>query len=397
VYVSSFVALKKRTLHTMQEDELKELIEACRAAPHSDALLRAMIVAAQESQTNDAAIQYLSVAEPAKLKKKDTRLLAGDFLRQAGHLDLALRWFQSSDAISQLRRVRTLIEAGRTRDAEEVYSAVKRADRSLRDEDIEIALKMRRGDNKVGATVIDLAGRKISNEMTSPDERRPRVRDWVTFTDVGGLEDIKAQIRRRIVLPFRNPELFNKYKRSAGGGILMFGPPGCGKTLLARATAGECDASFHTVRIPEILDMYLGESEKKLAAVFEAARNSIPSVIFFDEIEAVAARRRFGTHDSLSTLVSAFLSELDGVGTNNGGILILAATNVPWSVDAAFRRPGRFDRVIFIPPPDRHGRMSILESLLRDRPTHVDIDLEWIAGELLLTLARTWPGSLTRL
>jgi SpoVK/Ycf46/Vps4 family AAA+-type ATPase len=114
--------------------------------------------------------------------------------------------------------------------------------------------------------------------------------------------------------------------------------------------------------------MYVGQSEKRLAAVFENARASKPAVVFFDEIEALAARRRFGHADHGASLVSTFLNEFDGVNASNEGMLILAATNVPWAIDTAFRRPGRFDRVIFIPPPDKEARLAILEMAMKDRP-----------------------------
>ncbi|MDH3742220.1 MAG: ATP-binding protein, partial [Hyphomicrobiales bacterium] len=149
--------------------------------------------------------------------------------------------------------------------------------------------------------------------------------------------------------------------------------------MLARATAGECEAEFEVIRIPDILDMFIGESEKRLAAAFENARASAPCVLFFDEIEAIAAKRRFDSHGSQAALVSTFLSELDGAGQDNAGVLVLAATNVPWAIDPAFRRPGRFDRVIFIPPPDRAARFEILKSHMKDRPQEAQLDLDVIA------------------
>jgi transitional endoplasmic reticulum ATPase len=135
-----------------------------------------------------------------------------------------------------------------------------------------------------------------------------------------------------------------------------------------------CRAVF-SVAIPDILDMYIGESEKRLANVFAEARSSRPTVLFFDEIEAIGARRRFSESDSKASLVSTFLNEMDGVGANNEGILVLGATNVPWAVDPAFRRPGRFDRTVFVAPPDQVARRAILELSLRDRPVANDIDL----------------------
>ncbi len=203
----------------------------------------------------------------------------------------------------------------------------------------------------------------------------------VTFADVGGLDDLKNQIHRRIVLPYQKPSLFQRFKKRAGGGILLYGAPGCGKTLLARATAGECQAQFHNVAISDILDMYIGESERKLHALFELARQTAPSVLFFDELEALGGKRQFSRESTSAKMVSQFLSEMDGFSQNNAGVLILGATNLPWAIDPAFRRPGRFDRVLFVPPPDRAAREAILGILLRDRPLSSDekIDLAAIA------------------
>jgi SpoVK/Ycf46/Vps4 family AAA+-type ATPase len=196
---------------------------------------------------------------------------------------------------------------------------------------------------------------------------------------VGGLEEVKKQIHRRIILPFQKPSLFQKFGRRAGGGVLLYGPPGCGKTLLARATAGECDAKFYSIAISDILDMWFGESERKLTAVFEQARRTAPAVLFFDELEALAGKRQYSTDSSAARLVSQFLSATDGFAADNREVLILAATNVPWAVDPAFRRPGRFDRIFFVPPPDRAARESILRIQLAERPVAGDIDVGALA------------------
>jgi transitional endoplasmic reticulum ATPase len=204
-------------------------------------------------------------------------------------------------------------------------------------------------------------------------------RSNVTFAQVGGHEDIKHQIDKRIIAPFREPKLFERFRKRVGGGVLMYGPPGCGKTLLARATAGQCGANFINVAVSDVLDCYIGESERKLTAIFAKARASAPTVLFFDELEGLAHSRSNRRDNYLTGLVSQFLTEMDGFADNNDGLLVLGATNVPWSIDAAFRRPGRFDRVLFIPPPDRVARVAILKIQLEGRPMAKDVDLAWIA------------------
>jgi transitional endoplasmic reticulum ATPase len=192
----------------------------------------------------------------------------------------------------------------------------------------------------------------------------------VTFTDVGGLEEVKKAIHRTIILPFQRSDLYAKYKRGAGGGVLLYGPPGCGKTLLARATAGECGLPFSNVRIEEVLDPYFGVSESKLHDAFVQARSFSPCVLFLDELDAIAFARRKHSGSVGRTLVDQLLQELDAIGADNENVLVLAATNAPWDVDEAIKRPGRFDRVLFVPPPDQPARERILTLHLSDRPTH---------------------------
>lgn len=190
----------------------------------------------------------------------------------------------------------------------------------------------------------------------------------VGFADVGGLEQVKKDIRRRIVLPFAQPNLVARFRKKAGGGVLLYGPPGCGKTLLARATAGECGARFLNAPLSDILHPHPGESERRLSALFTKARENRPTVLFFDEIEALAAKRSSASHSHVGQLISHFLTEFDGFDSDNSGVLILAATNTPWAMDPAFLRAGRFDRMFFVPPPDRAARASIFDLELAGRP-----------------------------
>jgi AAA+ superfamily predicted ATPase len=220
--------------------------------------------------------------------------------------------------------------------------------------------------------------RPIALTGAGPDDREAAMDDGgilsaeqpaITFADVGGLEPVKEQIRLTIIYPFQRPELYAAYGKKVGGGILLHGPPGCGKTLLARATAGEVCAEFIYVGIDDVLDMYHGESERKLHAIFETARRKAPSVLFFDEIEAVGGKRVDMRQHFLRTLVNQFLAEMDGMEGDNEGLLVIGATNAPWHVDGALMRPGRFDRVLFVTPPDYEARLAILGIHLKGKPT----------------------------
>lgn len=200
----------------------------------------------------------------------------------------------------------------------------------------------------------------------------------ISFGDVGGMEAVKEEIRMKIILPLQQPQLFKAYGKRVGGGILLYGPPGCGKTFLARATAGEVKANFLAVGINDVLEMWIGQSEKNLHAIFEQARANRPCVLFFDEVDALGANRTDMLKSGGRQMINQFLSELDGVATNNEGLLILAATNAPWHLDPAFRRPGRFDRIVFVPPPDAGARASILRLMLRGKPV-AEIDFDHVA------------------
>jgi transitional endoplasmic reticulum ATPase len=200
-------------------------------------------------------------------------------------------------------------------------------------------------------------------------------RPSLTFSDVGGMESVKEEIRIKIIHPMNHVELYRAYGKSIGGGILLYGPPGCGKTYLARATAGEIHAGFLAVGINDVLEMWIGNSERNLHALFDQARQNTPCVLFFDEVDALAASRADLRASGGRQLINQFLAELDGVDSRNDGVLILAATNAPWHLDPAFRRPGRFDRILFVPPPDVPARASILRLLCRGKPVqNVDYD-----------------------
>jgi transitional endoplasmic reticulum ATPase len=203
---------------------------------------------------------------------------------------------------------------------------------------------------------------------------RPRIK----FADVGGMDALKEEIRMKIIHPLNHPDLYKAYGKSIGGGILMYGPPGCGKTHLARATAGEISAGFMAVGISDVLDMWIGRSERNLHELFQQARRNCPCVLFFDEVDALAASRADMRTSAGRHLINQFLAETDGVQASNDGVLILAATNAPWHVDGAFRRPGRFDRILFVPPPDAPARAAILRLLTKGKPVE-DLDYDHLA------------------
>jgi AAA+ superfamily predicted ATPase len=197
----------------------------------------------------------------------------------------------------------------------------------------------------------------------------------VTLADVGGLRDVKARLEQSFLAPLRNPELRRTYGARLRGGLLLWGPPGCGKTFLARAVAGELGARFVTVGLHQILDMWLGNSEKQLHELFDMARRNTPCVLFFDELDAIGHSRMDLGRSSARNVVAQLLVELDGVETSNEGIFVIGATNQPWDVDPALRRPGRFDRTMLLLPPDAGARVAILRYHLRDRPLGpVDLD-----------------------
>lgn len=296
--------------------------------------------------------------------------LARAYLRQGKHSagivvceDLT-RANASADGYLLLARLLHL--AGETDRAASAYRQAIDADPSAADAELEAELGLDEPDGP-GEDDTDFGGRVPANFVPGTDEREVE-RPKITFADVGGMEPVKEDIRLKIIHPLTHADLYRAYGKAIGGGLLMYGPPGCGKTHLARATAGEVKAAFISVGLHDVLNMWLGNSEKNLHAVFQQARRNKPCVLFFDEVDALAASRADFRHTNARTVINQFLSELDGVDGSNDGVLVLAATNAPWHMDSAFRRPGRFDRIVFVPPPDAAARASIVKLHTAGKP-----------------------------
>ncbi len=210
------------------------------------------------------------------------------------------------------------------------------------------------------------------------NSKQKKNEEKVTFEDVGGLEDLKETITMKIIKPFINPGIFQKFNKKSGGGILLYGPPGCGKTFIAKATAGQCKARFEAVSITDILDPYIGMSARHMKNIFDNAREHKPCILFFDEIDTLAYSRIKMQSEHLRSLIDQFLSEMDGININKDKLLVIGATNMLWDVDNAFKRPGRFDKTIFVPPPDEKAREIIFKLKLKNKPVK-EIDYKILA------------------
>jgi SpoVK/Ycf46/Vps4 family AAA+-type ATPase len=201
----------------------------------------------------------------------------------------------------------------------------------------------------------------------------------LTLADVAGLTEVKKRLEAAFLAPMRNPELRKLYGKSLRGGLLLYGPPGCGKTFIARAVAGELGAKFIAVSFADIIDMFVGQSERNIHELFEIARRNAPCVLFLDEVDAIGQKRSQLRHTPMRSAVNQLLLELDDVAGNNEGVFLLAATNHPWDVDSALRRPGRFDRTLLVLPPDLDARAGVFRYHLRERPV-AGIDLARLAS-----------------
>ncbi len=211
----------------------------------------------------------------------------------------------------------------------------------------------------------------------STEEERPVVPE-VTYEDIGGLDSEIQKVREMIELPLKHPEVFKQLGIDAPSGVLLRGPPGTGKTLIAKAVANEADAHFSSIKGPEVMSKFYGESEKKLREIFEEAKENSPAIIFIDELDSLAPKRGDGQGEVERRVVSQLLSLMDGLEAREN-VIVIAATNRPDDIDEALRRPGRFDREIEIGVPDRDGRKEIFQIHTRNMPLEDDVDLDELA------------------
>lgn len=269
---------------------------------------------------------------------------------------------QSYDAASHVGAARALLRLQQNKEALLRYAQARHLDGFEADDALEQLDLQTRRTSPPQLKIVE--SRETDNlvRIEQPPEEQVR------FSSIVGMDDLKRTIRLKIIEPFLNPGLFQRFRKRAGGGILLYGPPGCGKTMMARAVANECHADFISVGIADILNMWIGESERNLSSIFNKARSQSPCVLFFDELDALAYSRSKANSEHTRTVVNEFLTQLDGMGQNNSDVLILAATNMPWDVDPAMKRPGRFSRQIFVPPPDLDARREMLEIKLYGVP-----------------------------
>ena len=227
-----------------------------------------------------------------------------------------------------------------------------------------------------GVVIITPDTNLIILEKPAEQSRVPRV----TYEDIGGLKDIIQKVRELIELPLKHPELFKRLGIEPPKGVLLYGPPGTGKTLLAKAVANETDAYFIAINGPEIMSKFYGESEQRLREIFEEAKKHAPAIIFIDEIDAIAPKRDEVVGEVERRVVAQLLALMDGLEAR-GDVIVIAATNRPQALDPALRRPGRFDREIEVPLPDKQGRLEILQIHTRNMPLAEDVDLSLLAAK----------------
>lgn len=275
------------------------------------------------------------------------------------------------------------LRAERLRQANELYRQIEKIDRLIEAKKKGQTSQARQGsDKKPSPEQQVMRGGNSTSRGGDEDERifeAMAVPD-VSFDDIVGLHDVKKAVRDKIIEPRRHPELYEKYKVKSGGGILMYGPPGTGKTMIAKAIARESGAEFFAISCSDLVSKWFGSTERNIDNLFETARSRENAVIFFDEFDSLAANRDKNNSTVMRRVVPELLTQLQGVSEDNkkkgGSLLVLAATNVPWMLDSAFLRPGRFDECIYVGLPDDDARRGILKKNLSGIPTKGSIDYE---------------------
>jgi len=363
----------------MPDDPFKALRDALRVSPDNLPLRKHLAASLLGAGRGEEAVKEFREALGRSPDDRELKLgLARSFYHlmkdsEASVIVEALIQGSDTPAGAYVLHSRLLLRAGDAQGAVREYR--KAIDLDPAAGDAELAARLGIGAEERSPVVEGRVRRADGEPGEAPDLAVER--PTISFKDVGGMDALKEEIRMKIIHPLNHPEFYKAYGKAIGGGILMYGPPGCGKTHLARATAGEIRAGFLAVGIHEVLDMWIGQSERNLHELFEQARRSAPCVLFFDEVDALGASRTDMRQSASRQLINVFLSELDGVQYSNEGVLILAATNAPWHLDSAFRRPGRFDRILFVPPPDLEARAGILRILLKGKPCG-DIDFDYL-------------------
>ena len=305
--------------------------------------------------------------------------------RRAGQWDAA--------RIYLLEAARAMLELSKEAQGEDLRTARRETSAKLLDlaRDCETAKKENRrqpagGGGRRGGGGGGGGGRESSQESeggASADQWIVKEKPSLRFDDVAGLDDVKEDIRLKMIYPFQHPELAARFDIRPGGGVLMYGPPGTGKTMLAKATAGEIDATFFRISPADVLSKWVGEAEQNIKKLFDAAAAEERSIIFIDEIESLVPARRDEGSSVMQRVVPQILQGVEGFDRKAGRpMMLMGATNVPWQLDPAILRPGRFDEKVYIPLPDLPARRKMLDLYLANRPVAADIDLDALARRL---------------
>jgi SpoVK/Ycf46/Vps4 family AAA+-type ATPase len=356
-----------------EQDSTIEALRAALAVSPENAKLREYLagVLMEMTRFTDAETQYRYLVETnpediVALMGLARALLALDRGAEAAKVADKLQDMPECPPAATLLYARIKAKLGDYERAARAYRDAVETDSSLVDEDFAQLLREHHESGTTAPKAIPVTEFVMPDAAAIPESvvEKPTI----DFSDVGGMESVKQAIRDKFLLPLAHPEIYAAYDVKPGGGLLMYGPPGVGKTYLARATAGESGAKFINIGISDVLNMWLGNSERNLHAYFEHARKNAPCVLFFDEIDALGANRQDLATSITRNVVNQFLAEMDGVRSSNDGVFVIGATNAPWHLDNAFRRPGRFDRIIFVPPPDIEARAQILRVLCRNKP-----------------------------